>query len=160
MKRILILAPALLASTAHSQTASQQLAAASAQGMIAGCEKHAGAKGQSHAIAVTDSGGNLVAALRMDGNSQGVMDFAVAKARAAANWGFGTAEMGEAVKGTPGFAAAPGVVTVAGGVPVFSADGLHRLGAIGVSGEPPEDDLACARAGIEAAGLRWARAPR
>jgi uncharacterized protein GlcG (DUF336 family) len=160
MKHILIVAAALSASAAFGQANNQSLSAGAAQQMIAGCEAFSRAKGQGQAIAVTDAGGNLVAALRMDGNPQGVMDFALAKARAAANWGFGTAEMAEAVKSTPGFAAAPGVVTVAGGVPVFSADGKQRLGAIGVSGEAPEDDLACAKAGIEAASLRWSRTPR
>ena len=78
---------------------------------------------QSHAIAVVDTGGHLVAALRMDGNGSGMMDFAFAKAEAAAAWGFSTAEMAEGAKDTPGFAFAPHVVTVAGGVPIFSADG-------------------------------------
>ena len=49
-------------------------------------------------------------------------------------------------------------MTVAGGVPVFSADGRERIGAVGVSGEAPADDAACAEAGIAAAGLR-SRAP-
>jgi uncharacterized protein GlcG (DUF336 family) len=109
---------------------------------------------QSHAIAVVDTGGHLVAALRMDGNGSGMMDFAIAKAEAAAAWGFSTAEMVEAAKGTPGFARAPHVVTVGGGVPVYSADGKARIGAAGASGEAPEDDAACIEAGIKAAGLR------
>jgi uncharacterized protein GlcG (DUF336 family) len=50
------------------------------------------------------------------------------------------------------------VVIVPGGLPVFSADGKSRIGAVGVSGEAPADDAACAEAGIEAAGLRSARA--
>ena len=137
MKRIATIVAALAATAAQGQDSSRQLTAAAAQQMIAGCEKFAGAKGQSHAIAVTDAGGHLVAVLRMEGNSPGVMNFALEKARAAAMWGFGTAEMEEAAKGTPGFAAAPDVVTVPGGVPVFSGDGAQRIGAIGVSGEAP-----------------------
>lgn len=160
MKRILILAAGLSAAAASGQDSTQHLTAGAAQRMIAGCETFSRAKGQSQAIAVTDAGGHLVAALRMDGNPQGIMEFALAKARAAANWGFGTSEMAEAARETPGFAAAPDVVTVAGGVPVFSADGAQRLGAIGVSGEAPEDDLTCAKAGVEAAGLRWSRSSR
>ena len=42
---------------------------------------HSTARSQSHAIAVVDAGGHLVAALRMDGNGYGIMDFALAKAR-------------------------------------------------------------------------------
>ena len=118
----------------------------------------AAAKKQSHAIVVIDSGGNQVASLRMDGNGSGIFDFSKAKAEASAAWGFSTAQMLEASRGTPGFDRAPKVVIVPGGVPVFSADGKARIGAVGVSGEAPNDDAACAEAGIAAAGLRSARA--
>ena len=85
------------------------------------------------------------------------MDFSIAKAKAVAAWGFSTAQMATGARETPGFGQAPHVVTVAGGVPVFSADGKTRIGAVGVSGEAPEDDAACATAGIAAAGLRSSR---
>ncbi|MFL6764327.1 MAG: GlcG/HbpS family heme-binding protein [Sphingomicrobium sp.] len=128
--------------------------ARTAQAIIAGCVAQSMPKMQSHAIAVVDAGGHLVAALRMDGNGSGIFDFALAKAEAAAAWGFSTAQMVESAKGTLGFAVAPHVVTVAGGVPVYSADGKIRIGAVGVSGEAPADDAACAEAGVRAAGLR------
>ena len=150
---------ALVIAALAATPAAAQLDAATAQAIVAGCAAHATAKNQSHAIAVVDSGGQLVTALRMDGNGYGIMDFALAKARAVAAWGFPTSGMVEAAKGTPGFASAPHVVTVGGGVPVFSADGRTRIGGVGVSGEAPEDDAACAAAGIAAAGLQSARAP-
>ena len=134
------------------------LDARSAQAIVAGCAAHATAKQQSHAIAVVDVGGNLVAALRMDGNGSGIMDFSLAKARAVAAWGFSTAQMEENAKGTPGFANAPHVVTVPGGIPVWLADGKTRIGGVGASGEASADDAACAEAGIRAAGLRNSRA--
>lgn len=134
------------------------LDAKAAQAILAGCAAHAAAKSQSHAIAVVDLGGHLVAALRMDGNGSGIMDFSIAKAEAVAAWGFSTSQMEENAKGTPGFANAPRVVTVPGGVPVWSADGKTRIGAVGASGEAPTDDAACAEAGIVAAGLRSSRA--
>ena len=133
------------------------LEARTAQAIVAGCAAHATAKKQSHAIAVVDLGGHLVAALRMDGNGSGIMDFSIAKAEAVAAWGFPTAQMEQAAKETPGFANAPHVVTVPGGVPVWSADGKTRIGAVGASGEAPADDAACAEAGIAAAGLRSSR---
>jgi len=157
---VLLLGGASAAAQPPAPQQQHRLDAAAAQAIVAGCARHAAGRGQSHAIAVVDSGGQLVAALRMDGNGHGIMDFALAKARAAAAWGFSTANMAEAARGTPGFAQAPHVVTVAGGVPVFSADGRTRLGAVGVSGEAPPDDVACAEAGIAAAGLRPAPAPR
>ena len=154
----LLSAAAVRAQPAQSPTA--RLDAAAAQAIVSGCARHAAVRGQGHAVAVVDAGGQLVAALRMDGNGYGIMDFALAKARAAAAWGFSTAQMVEAVRGTPGFAQAPHVVTVPGGVPVFSADGGTRIGAVGVSGEAPADDAACAEAGIAAAGLRSSPARR
>jgi glc operon protein GlcG len=140
----------LMSASANAQT----LDARAAQAIVAGCVAQASPRMQSHAIAVVDTGGHLVAALRMDGNSSGIFDFALAKAEAAAAWGFSTAQMVEAAKATPGFANAPHVVTVPGGVPVYSADGKARIGAVGVSGEAPADDAACAEAGVRAAGLR------
>ena len=133
------------------------LDARAAEAIVHGCATHAIGKRQSHAIAVVDTGGHVVAALRMDGNGSGIFDFALAKAKAAAAWGFSTAQMAESAKGTPGFANAPHVVIVPGGIPVWSADGKARIGAVGVSGEAPEDDAACAETGIRAAGLRSSR---
>ena len=154
--RLLGLSLAALTVPVQAQT-SQMLDARAAEAIVHGCVTHASAKKQSEAIVVVDTGGHVVAALRMDGNGSGIFDFALAKAEAAAAWGFSTAQMVEAAKGTPGFAYAPHVVTVPGGVPVFSADGKVRIGAVGVSGEAPPDDAECAEAGIKAAGLRASR---
>ena len=154
--RILGLSLAAFALPVQAQT-SQMLDARAAEAIIHGCVTHASAKKQSEAIVVVDTGGHVVAALRMDGNGSGIFDFALAKAEAAAAWGFSTAQMVEAAKRTPGFAYDPHVVTVPGGVPVFSADGKVRIGAVGVSGEAPPDDAECAEAGIKAAGLRPSR---
>jgi glc operon protein GlcG len=149
----LLTALLLLPAQAFAQSA-PVLDARAAEAIVHGCATHALSKHQSEAIAVVDSGGHIVAALRMDGNGSGIFDFALAKAEAAAAWGFSTAQMVEAAKGTPGFANAPHVVTVAGGVPVYSSDGKTRIGAVGVSGEAPADDAACAEAGVKSAGLR------
>ncbi|HEX6072172.1 MAG TPA: heme-binding protein [Sphingomicrobium sp.] len=148
---------AILAVLLSTPASAQMLDARSAQAIVAGCATHALAKKQSHAIAVVDTGGHLVAALRMDGNGSGIFDFALTKAEAAAAWGFSTAQMLEGARGTPGFDRAPHVVIVPGGVPVFASDGKSRIGAVGVSGEAPADDAACAEAGIRAAGLLSSR---
>jgi uncharacterized protein GlcG (DUF336 family) len=149
------LAALVMAVPAAAQPAAT-LDARAAQAIVAGCVAHSTANKQSHAIAVVDGGGHLVAALRMDGNGSGIFDFALAKAEAAAAWGFSTAQMLDGARGTPGFERAPHVVIVPGGVPVFSAGGA-RIGAVGVSGEAPADDAACAEAGVKAAGLRTTR---
>ena len=140
----------IASSSARAQNA---IDAATAQRMIDGCVAHSKTKSQSHAIAVYDAGGHPVAILRMDGNSPGVTDFAIQKAVAVAHWQFSTAQMETSAKATPGFANARNVVTVPGGVPVYSADGKAFIGAVGVSGEAPADDAACAEAAVKAAGL-------
>ena len=152
----LALIPAVLSVRALAQAPSA-LDARAAQAIVAGCVAHSTAKKQSHAIAVVDTGGHLVAALRMDGNASGIFDFALAKAQASAAWGFSTGQMLDSARGTPGFERAPHVVIVPGGIPVFGSDGKARIGAVGVSGEAPADDAACAEAGITAAGLRSSR---
>jgi glc operon protein GlcG len=138
-----------LSATAIDGTLNAQVASK----IIEGCVTHAKAKRQSHAIAVYDAGGHPVALLRMDGNTPGATEFAMQKAAAVAHWGFSTAEMNAAAKETPGFGNAPRVVTVPGGLPVYSGEGRQFIGAVGVSGEAPQDDAACAAAGISAAGL-------
>jgi uncharacterized protein GlcG (DUF336 family) len=150
MKQLATAVMILVATPASAQS----LDAREAQAIIAGCVADSTKRMQSHAIVVVDTGGHVVASLRMNGNGSGIFDFALAKAEAAAAWGFSTAQMVEAAKGTPGFASAPHVVTVPGGIPVWSADGKVMIGAVGVSGEAPVDDAACAEAGVSAAGLR------
>jgi glc operon protein GlcG len=142
----------------HSSAAAQsEMTARAASQIVDGCVAHAKGKRQSHAIAVYDRGGYPVAILRMDGNPPGVTEFAMQKAAAVAHWQFSTAEMQNAARETPGFASAPKVVTVPGGVPVYSQDGKQLIGAVGVSGEAPNDDAACAEAGIRAAGFALKR---
>src|SRR5438105_11730609 len=119
MRRALLLA--VFAAPAFGQTA-PILDARSAEAIVTGCAADAAAKHQSEAIAVVDTGGHLIAALRMDGNGSGIFDFALTKAEAAAAWGFSTAQMLEAARGTPGFERAPHVVIVPGGIPVFTSD--------------------------------------
>ena len=154
MRRLALVLIAVSSAAGAQQTT---LDAKAAQAIVAGCAAHSSAKMQSEAIAVVDNGGNLVAALRMDGNASGIFEFALAKAQAAAAWGFSTAQMLDNARGTPGFDRAPHVVIVPGGLPIFSADGKTRIGAVGVSGEAPPDDAECAEAGIKAAGLRSSR---
>ena len=161
--RILLGAFVLLPSMVIPSVSQAALGAISSQDalrIIDGCAVHAKKKAQSHAIAVYDDGGAPVGVLRMDGNSPGVTEFAMQKAAAVAHWGFATSDMQAALKETPGFAQAPRVVTVAGGIPVFSADGQKFVGAVGVSGESPQDDAACAEAGVSAAGFSLIRKPK
>jgi glc operon protein GlcG len=149
----LLLVPAV---SATSVPRAVTLDAASAQQIIAACVEHATSKKQSHAIAVVDAAGGLLAFLRMDGNPPGVGEFALQKAIAVAKWRFSTERMTQSAKETPGFSAAPYVVTVGGGVPIY-ANGAF-VGSAGASGEAASDDAECVTHGVRAAG--FSEAPR
>src|SRR5438270_5526958 len=146
-----LLFSAVLMSAAGLAQSTPALNARAAQAIIGGCVAESMQRKQSHAIVVVDTGGHVIASLFMDGNNSGIYDFAVAKAEAAAAWGFSTAQMAKSASETPGFAGAPHVVTVAGGEPVWSADGKVRLGAVGVSGEGPGGGAVCGGGGIRGA---------
>lgn len=124
--------------------------------IIDGCKAYARDNDNLFAMAIVDSGGHLLAFSRMDGVSSGPAAFSQDKAKASAIWGFSTSRMENGAKNTPGFAIAPHVVTVAGGVPIYNSAG-ERIGAFGVSGGAPESDEKCAKAGVAAAGLSTAR---
>lgn len=130
---------------------------AEARAIIDGCVAYAKENGHTFSISVVDEGGHQLAFQRMDGGNAGTAAFALEKAKAAATWGFSTAGMAEGAQNTPGFANAPYVVTVAGGVPIYAADGSARLGGVGVSGAAPSEDAKCATAGVTAAGFKVSR---
>lgn len=102
-------------------------------------------------VAVVDGGGHLLALERRDGASPASAQTALAKARMAALNGKATADQELAINGErpallqlasllDGPAAAMG-----GGLPLLARG--HCLGAIGVSGLTPQEDLAIATAG-------------
>jgi uncharacterized protein GlcG (DUF336 family) len=108
------------------------------------------------AAAVADRGGNPVASARMDGAPLGAMTLAVDKAYTAVLWEVPTGEfMSSTQPGGAdwGFNTTTGgrVVVYAGGLPIAAAGEL--LGGLGVSGGTGEQDEACARAALAAAGL-------
>ena len=94
-----------------------------------------------------DESGKLLAFAHMDGAASAVGEFAQWKGRSAATIHVASAETANWGNGPPGLA------TWEGGLPIFSADGVP-LGGVGVSGAESADDVACAKAGITAAGLR------
>lgn len=110
------------------------------------------------AVVVLDAGGHLVAMAREDGAGTLRFDIALGKAYGAIGMGFGSRVLGARNQGRDAFLAALAVaadgrsVPVAGGVLVLNADG-KVIGAVGVSGDTSDADEACARAGVEAAGL-------
>jgi glc operon protein GlcG len=65
---ILAIAGLAAAASAPAQ-APLSLTAAQAEAIVDNCRLHASARRQSHAVAVVDGGGHLLAALRLDGTA-------------------------------------------------------------------------------------------
>ncbi|MEZ5577423.1 MAG: heme-binding protein [Candidatus Competibacteraceae bacterium] len=107
-------------------------------------------------VAVVDTGGNLMAFLRMPGAFLHSIDIAIDKAYTAAGFGFPTSAWSEALQShspavRTGLPLRPRLVAFGGGLALRSEDQV--IGGIGVSGGSEDEDERCARAGVEAIGL-------
>ncbi len=124
-----------------------------ARRVIAAAEQKAIAIEQPQNIAVVDTGGNLLAFVRMDRAWLGSIDIAIKKAFTARAFDLSTKELGKlAQPGEPFYgihASNDGKVMIfAGGVPLKRGDQV--VGAIGVSGGTGSQDQSVAEAGAEA----------
>lgn len=125
-----------------------------AQKMAAGCQAEAQKQGWKMSVTVVDAGANPIYFQRMDGTYIASTEIATLKAENSAKMQMPTSAFEEFAFGkdkkggpAPGLANLPGFVTIAGGLPIISSRGF--LGAIGVSGGFPNQDEACAQAGID-----------
>jgi uncharacterized protein GlcG (DUF336 family) len=118
---------------------------------------HARQNGWRISVAILDAGGHVLQVTRMDGCNFLSPDIARGKAYAAAAWKLPSAELAgrwsQVATAASGMVGVSGnrIVPVEGAVPIY--DGKQCLGAIGASGVKSHEDLACARAGLEAAGF-------
>ncbi len=107
------------------------------------------------AIIVLDAGAHPVAFAREDGASLFRLDIARAKAAGALGMGADSGVLAERAKANPLFFTSVAVATggalalSAGGILLRDAAGIV-IGAIGVSGDTPDIDEACARTGSAA----------
>jgi uncharacterized protein GlcG (DUF336 family) len=103
-------------------------------------------------VAVVDEGGLLVALARMDGAAPLTPQIAEAKAVGAAMLHRDGASLGELAKDRPGFFSVADRLVRVPIVPGLGSMLIRRdgkvLGAVGVSGGRPEQDLECAEAGV------------
>jgi glc operon protein GlcG len=110
------------------------------------------------AVAVLDSGGQLVSFRREDGCGLLRFDIAMGKAWGALGMGMATRQIRDRLANRPSFqsalAAASGgrFIPTPGGVLVLDAQGL-AIGAVGISGDASDKDEFCAIEAIRAAGL-------
>lgn len=113
---------------------------------------------QPMTVAVLDAGGHLLAFKREDNSGILRPQIAQAKAYGALGMGHGSRMLAGRADSHPAFYAALNdisqgrIAPVAGGVLVRDAGG-QIIGAVGISGDLPDHDEACAVAGITAAGL-------
>ena len=103
-------------------------------------------------VAVVDSGGLLVALARMDGAPPLSPQIAEAKAVGAAMLFRDGASLAELAKDRPGFFSVVDRLVRVPIVPGLGSVLIRRddqvIGAVGVSGGKPEQDLDCAQAGV------------
>jgi uncharacterized protein GlcG (DUF336 family) len=109
-------------------------------------------------IAVLDAGGHLVAFKRQDRSGILRPDIAQGKAWGALGMGLGGRALAQRAEMAPAFfislaSVSHGrIIPVPGGVLIRTADG-DIVGAVGISGDLPDNDEACAVFGIERVGL-------
>ncbi len=110
------------------------------------------------AIAVLDSGGNLVSFRREDGCGLLRFDIAFGKAWGAMGMGMATRQIRDRLANRPTFQGALSVasdgrfIPTPGGVLIINAQGI-AIGAVGISGDASDKDEFCAIEAIKAAGL-------
>jgi uncharacterized protein GlcG (DUF336 family) len=125
--------------------------------VIAAAQAHARELGLRVTVAVVDTGGLLTGLDRMDGAPPLSAQIAEAKAQGAAVWHRDGHALAEVAQDRPAFVSAVSQMTRlpliagAGSLVIRDADGAV-LGAVGVSGGAPDEDRACAEAGLAALG--------
>ena len=130
------------------------LTLAEATKLISGARGRAGQLDIRITVAVVDEGGLLVALERMDGAPPLSPQIAEAKAVGAAMLHRDGASLAELAKDRPGFFAVADRLVRVPIVPGLGSALIRRdgrvVGAVGVSGGRPEQDLECAEAGLSA----------
>lgn len=123
-----------------------------AQQVIARAHARAAGLGIKVTVAVVDEGGLLIALARMDGALPLSPQVAEAKAVGAAMLFRDGAALAELARDRPGFFSVADRLTRVPIVPGLGSVVIRRdgrvLGAVGVSGGRPEQDLECAEAGL------------
>jgi uncharacterized protein GlcG (DUF336 family) len=123
--------------------------------VIAATQARARELGLTVTVAVVDAGGLLRGLDRMDGAPPLSAQIAEAKAQGAAVWHRDGHALAEVNQERPAFVAAVSQMTRlpliagAGSLVIRDAEGTV-LGAVGVSGGAPDEDRACAEAGLAA----------
>ncbi|TDV99918.1 glc operon protein GlcG [Halomonas alkaliantarctica] len=125
------------------------LAQADVINVLDAAQKEADSNNWPVTIAVTDDGGHLLALRRLDGAAPFSAEVATHKAHSAALGRKETQVFEEMINGgRTAFVTAPLQGLLSGGVPI-TVDG-HVVGAVGISGVKPDQDVQVAKAGVAA----------
>ena len=126
----------------------QVLTLEAAKKIAAATEAEAKRRGATVVIAVVDDGGYLLVLERLDDAQVASVDVGIAKARTAAIFRRPSGVFEDQVKnGRIAALALPGAVALKGGVPII-LDG-KVIGAVGVSGNSPQEDEDIAKTGAD-----------
>ena len=105
-------------------------------------------------VLVVDESGREKASLRMDGNALAALTLVPLKANTAISFRSPTHALGEGVAGDPvrlaSLTTAGGFTLLGGGLPIHRGDAV--IGAIGVGGGSPEQDVVVGQAALDALG--------
>lgn len=116
---------------------------------VEAAEKEAGRRGATVVIAVVDDGGQLILLERLDDTQVASVEVGIGKARTAAIFRRPSKVFEDQIRdGRVAALALPGATPLQGGIPII-IDG-KVVGAIGVSGNTPQEDEEIAIAGASA----------
>src|SRR5215467_12583994 len=145
---LLLAASMLDAQTAPAPAYGTSIGVEAAKKVAAAAVAEARKNNFTMAIAIVDTGGNLVYFEKMDGTQTGSVNVAIEKARSAALFRRPTKSFQDTVaQGGVGLRmlGLPGAVPVDGGIPLMESGKI--VGAVGASGGTSEQDGQCAQAG-------------
>ena len=136
---------------AQGQVHTKQVLSLSAAKKIAeSAEVEALKRGSNVVIAVVDDGGHLLVLERLDDTQVASVEVAIGKARTAAIFRRPSKEFEDQIRnGRVAALALPGATPLQGGIPIVFEGKV--IGAIGVSGNTPQEDEDIAKVGASAA---------
>jgi uncharacterized protein GlcG (DUF336 family) len=117
-----------------------------AKEIVAAAEAEAARRGATVVIAVVDDGGHLIALHRLDDTQVASVEVGIGKARTAAIFRRPSKVFEDQIRdGRIASLALPGATPLQGGLPIIANGKV--IGAIGVSGNTPQEDEDIAKAG-------------
>jgi len=121
-----------------------------AKRIVAAAESEALKRGATVVIVVVDDGGHIIALERLDDTQVASVEVGIGKARTAAIFRRPSKVFEDQIRdGRVASLALPGATPLQGGIPITA--GGRVIGAIGVSGNTPQEDEDIAKAGAAAA---------